>query len=143
MRKTFNKYKEKEELNLLNEKIATPPQKMRNTYNSSRPKSSLHYSENKSKNNVYERLYEQYKQKIKRQEERIKENIKEIKQRASNPIQRKNKINNFRSLKKNQNLKDNITNNNKIYNNKFKVKYDGENIIAKHYVSKKKRRSFV
>ena len=139
MRKTFNKYKEKKELKFTPEKFRIPSQKVRNTYNCpSRPKSSLHYNENKSKNNVYERLYEQNKEKIKRQEERIKENINEIKQRASHPIQKKNKINNFRNFKKNQNLKNNNnSHNNNIYNNKFKIKYDGENLIDKQYVSKK------
>ena len=139
MRKTFNKYKEKEELKFAPEKFRTPGPKMRNTYNSSsRPKSSLDYNENKIKNNVYERLYEQNKEKIKRQEERIKENINEIKQRASHPIQKKDKINNFRNFKKNQYLKNNNnSHNNNIYNNKFKIKYNGENIIDNQYASKK------
>ena len=140
-RKTFNQYKEKEKLNLSLEKSVNPQKKMRNTYNSARPKSYL-YNDNKSKNknNVYERLYEQNKEKRKRQEERIKENINEIKQRANHPIQKKNKLNNFRNIKKNQNLKKNNTNTNmhntNIYNNKLNIKFEEENTNDKQFVSK-------
>jgi hypothetical protein len=59
--------------------------KQRNTYNHSRPKSSLYYNEN-TKIPVYQRLYDQNKEKMKRQEERVKENINEIKERANHPI---------------------------------------------------------
>lgn len=117
--------------------------KQRNTYNHSRPKSSLYYNEN-TKIPVYQRLYEQNKEKMKRQEERVKENINEIKEKANHPIQKKksNKI-----LKKN-NSGSNISSfkgrsankdNNITYSNRYRITYDGENpkFFDKQYVSKK------
>ena len=62
-------------INNTNNEFTTP--KMRNSYNSSRPKSSLqynnynyNYNNENNKLNVYQRLYDQNKEKIKRQEER-------------------------------------------------------------------------
>ena len=139
-RKTVNhNYKEIEELNEDNFKIQK--QKMRNTYSSysARPRSSFHSNEN-NRPSVYQRLYDQNKEKIKRQEERIKENLNEIKERANHPIQKKNSYNNFRNLKKNQNVKNKTTTNKErnLYGDKFKITYDGEsqNYFDKQYVSK-------
>ena len=117
--------------------------KQRNTYNHSRPKSSLYYNEN-TKIPVYQRLYDQNKEKMKRQEERVKENINEIKERANHPIQKKrsNKI-----LKKNNSgsnistFKGRLANkdNNVSYSNRYRITYDGEDpkLFDKQYVSKK------
>lgn len=117
--------------------------KQRNTYNHSRPKTSLYYNEN-TKIPVHQRLYDQNKEKMKRQEERVKENINEIKERANHPIQKK-KTN--KSLKKNNSgtnfpsYKGRIANkdNNVIYSNRYRITYDGENpkLFDKQYVSKK------
>ena len=151
-RKTYNNYykeKEKEELN--SDKFSTPINKMRNSYNSSRPKSSLgnnihnnnmhsnntRNSERNSISSVYQRLYDQNKEKIKRQEERIKENINEIKERANHPIQKKKNFNNFRNV--NKNLKSSISNsmlptyklNNDKKNNKNSNFSDKKNISKK------------
>ena len=129
-RKTYNNYyKEKEDLN--SDKFSTPINKMRNSYNSSRPKSSLNnnnninlrYSERNSISSVYQRLYDQNKEKIKRQEERIKENINEIKERANHPIQKKKNYNNFRNV--NKNLK--CSNSNNMHTNKYKLNNNNSN----------------
>ena len=124
--KTVSKFNENE-LNI--NQYSTP--KMRNTYNSARPKSSLPYNnENNNRLSVYQRLYDQNKEKIKRQEERIKESLNEIKERANHPIQKKNNYNNFRNINKN---------NKNINNNKYKIQYDEENpnFFNKQFVSKK------
>ena len=117
--------------------------KQRNTYNHSRPKSTLYYNEN-TKIPVYQRLYDQNKEKMKRQEERVKENINEIKERANHPIQKKrsNKI-----LKKNNSgsnistFKGRLANkdNNVSYSNRYRITFDGEDpkLFDKQYVSKK------
>ena len=127
---------EKEEYNI-KKRNCTP--KMRNTYNSARPKSS--FISNDIKKSVYQRLYDQNKEKMKRQKERIQENINEIKERANHPIQKKNSFNFFRKNKKNKFLNNNIgeNNNNDIYNNKFKITCEGENqkFLNKKFVSKK------
>lgn len=118
--------------------------KQRNTYNYSRPNSSLHYNENNenSRISVYQRLYDQNKEKMKRQEDRIKENIKEIKERANHPImQKKNSNDNFKNTKKSNisKQKTRSSNNNTIYTNKYRITYDGENpnFFDKQYVSDK------
>jgi len=137
--KTVNKYKDKEKEEFNTNQFTTP--KMRNSYNPSRPKSSLqynnyNYNNENNKINVYQRLYDQNKEKIKRQEERIKENLNEIKERANHPIQR-NSYNNFRNFKKNKN---NSSNSNKnLYSNKYKIQFDEEdpNFFNRQYVSKK------
>jgi len=131
---TYNDFLDKEE-----QKIP----KQRNTYNHSRPKSSLYYNEN-TKIPVYQRLYDQNREKMKRQEERVKENINEIKERANHPIQKKksNKI-----LKKN-NSGSNLSrykgrsankDNNISYSNRYRITYEGENprFFDKQYVSNK------
>ena len=136
-----NNDKNKDNNIFVNEEKQIP--KQRNTYNHSRPKSSLYYNEN-TKIPVYQRLYDQNKEKMKRQEERVKENINEIKERANHPIQKKKS---YKILKKN-NSGSNISNykgrsankdNNVSYSNRFRITYDGEKpkFFDKQYVSKK------
>jgi hypothetical protein len=132
-------------LNQVNQRFSNSSNmiKMRNTYNSARPKSSLYYSEKNNNKSVYQRLYDQNKEKIKRQEERIKEDINKIKDRANHPIQKRtNLFNNFRNNKKNKINNNNNSNNgfnHNIYSNKYKITYEGEkpNFSDKNYVSKK------
>ena len=140
--KSLDKYFENDEVNQRfsnNSKTV----KMRNTYNSARPKSSLNYTEKNNNKSVYQRLYDQNKEKIKRQEERIKENINKIKDRANHPIQKRtNTFNNFRNNKRNKINNNNNSNNDfnhNIYSNKYKITYEGEkpNFSDKNYVSKK------
>jgi hypothetical protein len=137
----INNDKNKDNNIFVNEEKQIP--KQRNTYNHSRPKSSLYYNEN-TKIPVYQRLYDQNKEKMKRQEERVKENINEIKERANHPIQKKKS---YKILKKN-NSGSNISNykgrsankdNNVSYSNRFRITYDGEKpkFFDKQYVSKK------
>ena len=123
-KRAFNRFKEKKEL--------ITPQKQRNTYTSSRPKSSFLNNENK-RVSVYERLYEQNLEKRKRQEERIKENINEIKERANHPIQKNESQNSLRNLKKNKNS---INHNNRLRIS-YEINKENKNLLDKKYVSNK------